>query len=141
MLRITDAIWLDERQVQESFLRASGAGGQNIQKVETAVQLKLDVRRWGALPPYANAALKRLAGRRLTASGVLTLTGQRFRTQDRNRADTWDRLVALLQQAAVPPPPRRRPTRPTRGSVQRRLTEKASRSQTKAGRRPGTVSD
>ncbi len=137
LIRISGTVWLDERAVQESFIRSSGAGGQNIQKVETAVQIKLDVRQWGALPPYAYAALERLAGRRLSAGGVVTLTAQRFRTQERNRADAWERLLALLREAALPPPRVRRPTRPTLGSVRRRLTDKAARAKTKAGRRDG----
>ena len=136
-MQVGDRLWLDERLVQESFIRSSGAGGQNIQKVETAVQLKLDVRQWGGLPPYGYAALKRLAGRRLTAGGVLTLTAQRFRTQERNRADAWERLLTLLREAAVPPPPLRRPTRPSFGSVKRRLAAKAARAKPKAGRRAG----
>ena len=136
-MQVGDRLWLDERLVQESFIRSSGAGGQNIQKVETAVQLKLDVRQWGGLPAYGYDALRRLAGRRLTTGGVLTLTAQRFRTQERNRADAWERLLALLREAAVPPPPLRRPTRPTFGSVKRRLADKAARAKTKAGRRDG----
>ena len=139
MIQIKGRLWIDEREVQESFIRSSGAGGQNIQKVETAVQLKFDVLRWGQLPPYAYAALKRLAGRRLTAGGVLTLTAQRFRTQERNRADAWERLLALLREAALPPPPIRRPTRPTFGSVKRRLADKAARSRTKGSRRTGPL--
>ncbi len=136
MMQIRHGLWIDERDVQESFIRSSGAGGQNIQKVETAVQLKFDVLRWGGLTPHGYAALKQLAGRRLTASGVLSLTAQRFRTQERNRADAWERLITLLRAAAAPPPPVRRSTRPSIGSVKRRLADKAARAKTKAARRP-----
>jgi ribosome-associated protein len=138
MIQITPSIWIDDSELEESFIRASGAGGQNINKVETAVQLKFDALASPNLPPFAITNLKKLAGRRLAKDGVLTLTAQRFRTQERNRADAQERLVELLREAVKPPPPKRRATRPTKGSVERRLEGKIARSRTKQQRRaPG----
>ncbi|TCZ64530.1 aminoacyl-tRNA hydrolase [Roseicella aquatilis] len=134
MIRVTPRISLEESELQEEFLRASGAGGQNIQKVETAVQLRFDVARSPSLPEPVRERLLILGGRRVTKDGVLVITAQRHRTQDRNREDARERLLALIREAAIPPPPPRRPTRPTLGSKLRRLEGKAKRSGVKAMR-------
>jgi ribosome-associated protein len=134
MIRITPAIALDDAELHEDFLRASGAGGQNIQKVETAVQLRFDVRHSPSLPEGVRTRLERLAGRRLTKDGVLVITAQRHRTRERNRADALERLVALIREAAVPPPPPRRPTRPGKAARARRMDGKTRRAGVKAMR-------
>ena len=124
MIQVTPRIALDEAELDESFLRSSGAGGQNIQKVETAVQLRFNLRQSPHLPDDIRARLARLAGRRLTLEGVIVITAQRHRTRERNREDAQQRLFDLIRQAAEPPPPIRRPTRPSLGSKQRRLDSK-----------------
>ena len=133
MIPIGDGLALDERDVEESFIRASGPGGQNVNKVASAVQLRFDLRRSRSLPEPVRMRLERLAGRRVSQEGVLVITAQRFRSQDRNRADALDRLVALIRRAAEPPRPRR-PTRPSPASRERRLAGKARRARLKAQR-------
>ena len=134
MIRITSNIAIDEREIEESFVRASGPGGQNVNKLSTAVQLRFDVRRSPSLPDEVRARLERLAGSRLTREGSLVITAQRHRTQARNRADALERLVALIRQAAVAPV-KRRPTRPTAASRERRIEGKKRRSSIKHLRR------
>ena len=141
MIRITDDIAIDERDLEESFARSAGPGGQNVNKLATAVQLRFDTRT-AALPDPVRARLIRLAGRRLTQDGILILVARRHRTQERNRQDALDRLVALLQRAAEPVRPRQR-TRPTAASRRRQQEAKMRRSALKRGRRgsPAVLSD
>jgi ribosome-associated protein len=131
MIRVTDTIALNESELVESFIRSSGPGGQNVNKLSTAVQLRFDVRGSPSLPNDVRARLERLAGRRLTRDGVLVITAQNHRTQERNRADALDRLVELIREAAVRPL-RRRPTRPTKASRARRVDAKKRRGGIKA---------
>jgi ribosome-associated protein len=126
MIRITETIAIDEAEVEESFVRASGPGGQNVNKLSTAVQLRFDVRRSPSLPNDVAIRLMRLAGKRLTKDGVLVLVAQRHRTQERNRADALERLVALIQEAAVKPVARRA-TKPTAAARARRVDAKKRR--------------
>ena len=130
MIAVTHAISLDENELEFSFVRSSGPGGQNVNKVATAVQLRFDVARSPSLPDDVRARLIARAGNKLTRDGVLLITARRFRTQERNRADAIERLVAMIQSAATPPK-RRRKTKPTRASKQVRVEQKRRRSTTK----------
>ncbi len=132
MIRITHAIWLDEKAVEESFIRASGPGGQNVNKVSTAVLLRVSLDK-ANLPPAVRARLERLAGRRLTLEGELLITSQRHRTQERNRAEAMEMLIDIIQRAAVAPI-RRVATKPSFGARQRRMDEKTHRSRIKGAR-------
>lgn len=133
MIKVTNTIALDEAEIHESFIRASGPGGQNVHKVSSAVQLRFDVRHSPSLPDDVRTRLEKLAGSRLTGEGVLVITAQRFRTQERNREDALARLLDLIRQATERPKPRR-PTRPTLASKKRRLEAKGRRSEIKKGR-------
>ena len=126
MIRIDDRISIDEWELEERFIRASGPGGQNVNKLATAVQLRFDMRHAPSLPAEVRTRLERLSGRRLTRDGVLVINAQRHRTQERNRQDALDRLIALIQRAAVAPVPRRR-TKPPAGARERRLQSKKRR--------------
>jgi ribosome-associated protein len=128
---VTPGILLDESEFDFSFVRASGPGGQNVNKVATAVQLRFDVRRSPSLPDDVRRRLERLAGRRLTQEGIMVISAQRFRSQERNRQDAVDRLVALIQEAAIPSVPRQ-PTKPSAAARQRRLDSKGQRSTIKS---------
>lgn len=133
MIPVTPEISLDDDEIGESFIRASGPGGQNVNKVSSAVQIRFDVRRSRNLPDAVAVRLMKLAGSRMTQDGVLVLTAQRFREQERNRVDARARLVALIAAAAVAPV-KRRASRPTAGSKERRLEGKSARSGIKAAR-------
>jgi len=132
MLRVSRDLTIDENDIEIVFVRASGPGGQNVNKVSTAAQLRFDTTKI-TLPPDAAQRLARLAGSRMTKDGVIVIQAFRFRTQERNRADAIERLLEMLKEAMVRPTPRR-PTKPTLGSKQRRLEGKKRRSDIKAGR-------
>jgi ribosome-associated protein len=134
MIRITPSISIGEGELEEHFIRASGPGGQNVNKLASAVQLRFDVRRSPSLPDDVRARLERMAGRRLTREGVIVINAQRHRTQERNRQDARERLVDLIRRAAVAPVPRRA-TKPTAGARERRLESKKRRSSIKGLRR------
>ena len=139
MLRVSHSLAIDEDDIDIAFVRASGPGGQNVNKLATAAQLRFDTNRI-VLPDDARARLNRLAGQRMTKDGVIVIHAQRFRTQERNRADAIDRLTELLQDAMVRPTPRRA-TKPTFGSKQRRLEGKKRRGDIKAGRSSRRLDD
>jgi ribosome-associated protein len=133
MLKVTSRITIADEELEERFVRASGPGGQNVNKVSTAVELRFNARASPALTEDMRKSLIRLAGRRMTDEGVLIIRAERFRTQERNREDARQRLVDLIAQAAVPPKPRVK-TKPTLASKNRRLDSKSRRSEVKRNR-------
>jgi len=137
MIRVTNSISIDERAIEERFVQASGPGGQNVNKVATAVQLRFDPALAG-LPSYLRPRLARLAGRRLSLEGIIVIDARRFRSQDRNRKDALDRLLDMIRTAAQPVRPRV-PTKPSSGARARRLEAKHHRGRVKRTRekRPG----
>ncbi len=140
MIHITDNIAIEEREIHQEFVRASGPGGQNVNKVSTAVKLRFDVRNSPSLPDDVRTRLIRMAGRRITEEGVLIIDARRFRTQERNRQDAIDRLVELIRKAAEKPKPRLK-TRPSLGSKRRRLDTKRRHAEAKRMRRPVASSE
>jgi ribosome-associated protein len=133
MIQITDTISIDESELQMDYVRSSGPGGQNVNKVATAVQLRFDVLNSKSLPEEAKARLARLAGKRMTQEGVLVIEAKRFRTQERNREEALARLVALVQKA-LEQPVRRKKTKPTRAAQESRLKAKKRRGELKLAR-------
>ncbi len=140
MIEITGTISLDPREIEESFIRSPGPGGQRVNKVATAVQLRFDLRRSPSLPEAVRARAEHLAGRRLSKDGVVVITAARFRSQERNREDALARLVELLREAARPPVPRKA-TRPSAGAKRRRLDDKTRRGAIKQLRRTKPAED
>ena len=126
MIQVTDRIAIEESELDESFIRASGPGGQNVNKVSSAVQLRFDARTSRSLPNDVSIRLQRLAGNRLTNEGVIVITASRHRSQDQNRDEARERLFAMIREAANPPPPRRA-TKPTKASRKRRVDNKVKR--------------
>ncbi len=135
MLHITADIAIADEELSLRFVRSSGPGGQNVNKVATAVQLRFDAAGSPSLPAGVRARLMKLAGRRLTEDGILVIDARRYRTQARNREDALERLKGLIRRAAEKPKPRKK-TRPTLASRQRRLDDKRHRGKTKRLRRP-----
>lgn len=134
MIRITNSIAIDESELKFSFSRASGPGGQNVNKVATAARLRWDVKRSPSLREDVKERLVIISGTRMTTRGVLVIDARRYRSQEKNREDALARLVALVKKAAVRPK-KRKTTKPTRESKKRRLDEKRRRSETKRGRK------
>jgi ribosome-associated protein len=134
-IRVTENIVIDEDEIQEEFIRASGPGGQHVNRAATAVQLSFDVDNSPSLPEEVRERLKALAGNRMTDGGTLMIEAKRFRSQDRNRQDAVERLIQLVSKAAQKPKVRRK-TQPTRASKERRLREKRRKSELKHSRRP-----
>jgi len=140
MIHITPTIAIDESEIQQEFIRASGPGGQNVNKVSTAVQLRFDVAKSPSLPDDVRERVVHLAGRRITQDGLLIIEARRFRTQNRNRQDAIDRLVKLIRKASEKPRLRRK-TRPTLASKRRRLETKHRQGETKRMRRSVSCSE
>jgi ribosome-associated protein len=141
MIVVTPFITLQDSEVALSFMRSSGPGGQNVNKVATACELRFDARRSPALAADVAVRLMKLAGRKVTKDGVIVLSADRFRSQEQNREDAVQRLIGMIREAAKPPPPKRRPTKPTKGAVERRLKSKTVRSSVKKLRSAGKDMD
>ena len=137
---ITPTLLLDEAELEEAFVRAPGPGGQNVNKVATAVQLRFPLERTTTLPDDVRRRLRGLAGRRVSSDGWLIIEANRFRSQARNREDARDRLVELIRRAAHPPKPRK-PTRPSAGAKERRLSDKRARGRVKRERVKAVIGD
>ena len=140
MIPVTNSIAIDENDLSESFVQASGPGGQNVNKVATAVTLRYDLYNAAGIPWDVKVRAARIAGRKVTREGEIVITAQRFRHQERNRADALDRLIAILREAAVPPKPRV-PTKPTKASKVRRVDAKSRRGSVKQQRKAPRVDD